>query len=124
MAFFGGSTGVIYRQFSMTLVCCHGAIVAGRINLTPALCAALILKPNDKSARWATWFNLKLDQLKTALFKVEYQTIQHSKIMLVVFVALIAVFALFYRALPTSFIPSEDQGILSVQFKLADGATH
>ncbi len=121
MAFFGGSTGVIYRQFSMTLVAAMALSLLVALILTPALCA-LILKPNDKSARWATWFNLKLDQLKQCYLKLSTQTIQHSKIMLVVFVALIAVFALFYRALPTSFIPSEDQGILSVQFKLADGA--
>ncbi|PCE42493.1 hydrophobe/amphiphile efflux-1 family RND transporter, partial [Acinetobacter baumannii] len=116
MAFFGGSTGVIYRQFSMTLVAAMALSLLVALILTPALCA-LILKPNDKSARWATWFNLKLDQLKQRYLKLSTQTIQHSKIMLVVFVALIAVFALFYRALPTSFIPSEDQGILSVQFK-------
>ena len=47
-------------------------------------------------------------------------TIQYKAISLIVFVALITVFALFYRALPTSFIPSEDQGILNVQFKLVD----
>ncbi|PZK59543.1 hydrophobe/amphiphile efflux-1 family RND transporter, partial [Staphylococcus aureus] len=56
MAFFGGSTGVIYRQFSMTLVAAMALSLLVALILTPALCA-LILKPNDKSARWATWFN-------------------------------------------------------------------
>jgi len=121
MAFFSGSTGVIYRQFSMTLVAAMALSLAVALILTPALCA-LILKPNPQPAKWALWFNQKLEALKQHYLKLSKLTIQHKAISLVVFVALITVFALFYRALPTSFIPSEDQGILNVQFKLLDGA--
>ncbi len=121
MAFFSGSTGVIYRQFSITLVSAMALSLAVALILTPALCA-LILKPNPQPAKWALWFNQKLDSLKHRYLKLSNLTIQHKAICLVVFAALISVFALFYRALPTSFIPSEDQGILSVQFKLVDGA--
>ena len=121
MAFFSGSTGVIYRQFSITLVAAMALSLAVALILTPALCA-LILKPNPQPAKWALWFNQKLDRLKQHYLKLSKLTIQHKAISLVVFVALITVFALFYRALPTSFIPSEDQGILNVQFKLVDGA--
>lgn len=120
MAFFGGSTGVIYRQFSITLVAAMALSLAVALILTPALCA-LILKPNPKPARWALWFNTKLDVLKSAYLKLSRYTIQYKAVTTVVFVALIAVFALFYRSLPTSFLPSEDQGVLSIQFKLANG---
>ena len=121
MAFFGGSTGVIYRQFSITLVAAMGLSLIVALILTPALCA-LILKPNPQPAKWAIWFNQKLDQLKGRYLQISKIALAHKTIFMVIFIALITVFALFYRALPTSFIPSEDQGILSIQFKLQDGA--
>ena len=121
MAFFSGSTGVIYRQFSITLVTAMALSLIIALFLTPALCA-IILKPNPQPAKWAVWFNQNLERLKQQYLKLSRLTIQHKTIFLVIFVALIAVFALFYRALPTSFIPSEDQGILNVQFRLTDGA--
>ena len=121
MAFFSGSTGVIYRQFSITLVAAMSLSLAVALILTPALCS-VILKPHAQAAKWATWFNQKLEQLKFYYLKSVHSMIQHKAISLSIFVALLAVFALFYRALPTSFIPSEDQGILNVQFKLIDGA--
>ena len=121
MAFFGGSTGVIYRQFSITLVAAMSLSLAVALILTPALCA-LILKPNVKQAKWALWFNQKLDSLKQRYLALTHLTLQHKLITLVAFCGLLAVFALFYSALPTSFIPSEDQGILSVQLKLQEGA--
>uniref|UniRef100_UPI003D769A86 efflux RND transporter permease subunit n=1 Tax=Acinetobacter variabilis TaxID=70346 RepID=UPI003D769A86 len=121
MAFFGGSTGVIYRQFSITLVAAMSLSLMVALILTPALCA-LILKPNPKPAKWATWFNQKLDGLKHRYLKVSKVTLQHKAISLVLFAGLLCVFALFYRALPTSFLPSEDQGILNLQIRLQEGA--
>ncbi|MFP6818374.1 multidrug efflux RND transporter permease subunit [Acinetobacter sp.] len=121
MAFFTGSTGVIYRQFSITLVAAMGLSLLVALILTPALCA-IILKPNPKPMRWATWFNLKLENLRQGYIRLIQKTLNLKWVILTIFVALIAVFSLIYRALPTSFIPSEDQGMLSVQFRLADGA--
>ncbi|MGA8883888.1 MAG: multidrug efflux RND transporter permease subunit [Acinetobacter sp.] len=121
MAFFGGSTGVIYRQFSITLVAAMALSLMVALILTPALCA-IILKPNPQQAAWARWFNQKLDALKNSYAGLSQRAMQHKAVCLVLFAGLICIFALFYRALPTSFIPSEDQGILSVQFKLQDGA--
>ena len=120
MAFFGGSTGVIYRQFSITLVAAMALSLAVALILTPALCA-LILKPNPQPARWAVWFNTQLEHLKARYLNISRLTLQYKAITAIIFVALIAIFSVFYRALPTSFIPSEDQGMLSVQFKLAAG---
>jgi hydrophobe/amphiphile efflux-1 (HAE1) family protein len=121
MAFFGGSTGVIYRQFSITLVTAMALSLGVALILTPALCA-LILKPNPQPAQWAIWFNQKLERLKQHYLKLTGWTIQHKAVCLVVFAGLLTVFAMFYRALPTSFIPNEDQGMLTVQFKLQEGA--
>lgn len=121
MAFFTGSTGVIYRQFSITLVVAMALSLLVALILTPALCA-IILKPNPKPMRWATWFNRKLENLRQGYIRLIQKTLNLKWVILTIFVALIAVFSLIYRALPTSFIPSEDQGMLSVQFRLADGA--
>ncbi len=121
MAFFGGSTGVIYRQFSITLVATMGLSLMVALVLTPALCA-IILKPNPKPMRWATWFNTKLENLKQRYIGLIQKTLKLKWVIVTIFVGLITVFALIYRTLPTSFIPSEDQGMLSVQFSLADGA--
>ncbi|MDO6470078.1 efflux RND transporter permease subunit, partial [Neptunomonas phycophila] len=77
----------------------------------PALCA-IILKPNPKPMRWATWFNLKLENLRQGYIRLIQKTLNLKWVILTIFVALIAVFSLIYRALPTSFIPSEDQGML------------
>lgn len=120
MAFFTGSTGVIYRQFSITLVAAMALSLLVALILTPALCA-IILKPNPKPMRWATWFNRKLENLRQGYIRLIQKTLNLKWVILTIFVALIAVFSLIYRALPTSFIPSEDQGMLSVQFRLADG---
>ncbi|ATZ62800.1 multidrug efflux RND transporter permease subunit [Acinetobacter bereziniae] len=121
MAFFTGSTGVIYRQFSITLVAAMALSLVVALVLTPALCA-IILKPNPQPMRWATWFNTKLENLKQRYIKLIQKTLNLKWVILTLFLGLTVVFALFYRALPTSFIPSEDQGMLSVQFRLADGA--
>ena len=121
MAFFTGSTGVIYRQFSITLVAAMALSLLVALILTPALCA-IVLKPNPKPMRWATWFNRKLENLRQGYIRLIQKTLNLKWVILTIFVALIAVFSLIYRALPTSFIPSEDQGMLSVQFRLADGA--
>ena len=121
MAFFSGSTGVIYRQFSITLVAAMALSLLVALILTPALCA-IILKPNVKPMRWAMWFNHQIERLKNTYTYGIQKSFQLKWIVLILFVGLIAIFALMYRTLPTSFIPSEDQGMLSVQFRLIDGA--
>ena len=121
MAFFTGSTGVIYRQFSITLVAAMALSLFVALILTPALCA-IILKPNLQPKRWAIWFNQKLENLKHRYMNLVQKTFNLKWVILTLFIGLITVFALMYRTLPTSFIPSEDQGMLSVQFRLADGA--
>ena len=122
MAFFTGSTGVIYRQFSITLVAAMSLSLLVALILTPALCA-LILKPSKQQPQqWALWFNQNMECLKQQYLTLVQKTLNFKWVILLLLVGLISVFALIYRTLPTSFIPSEDQAILSVQFRLADGA--
>lgn len=121
MAFFSGSTGVIYRQFSITLVAAMVLSLLVALVLTPALCA-LILKKNTGTAAWARWFNHQLSRLNTGYLTAVRRTLHWKWLTSILCIGLICVFAVIYRSLPTSFIPSEDQGILSMQFSLVEGA--
>ena len=121
MAFFGGSTGVIYRQFSLTLVTAMAISLAVALILTPSLCA-IILKPTEQQYRWAHSFNGFLQRTQKSYLKLAAASIEYRGVSLVCIASLLLVFALFYRMLPTSYLPNEDQGTLSIQVTLQDNA--
>ncbi|MEB3792792.1 efflux RND transporter permease subunit [Acinetobacter sp. IK40] len=120
MSFFSGATGIIYRQFSITLVVAMGLSLLVALILTPALCA-ILLKPQHKQARWAVKFNQGLDYIKTRYLKVSNKVISLKSMSLIGIALLIGFFAWVYRELPSSFLPQEDQGTLAVQFRLPEG---
>ncbi|ENX36731.1 efflux RND transporter permease subunit [Acinetobacter courvalinii] len=120
MSFFSGATGIIYRQFSITLVVAMGLSLLVALILTPALCA-ILLKPQHKQARWAVKFNQGLDHIKTRYLKVSNKAISLKSMSLIGIALLIGIFAWVYRELPSSFLPQEDQGTLAVQFRLPEG---
>ncbi|WP_151980138.1 efflux RND transporter permease subunit [Acinetobacter guerrae] len=120
MSFFSGATGIIYRQFSITLVAAMALSLMVALILTPALCAVL-LKPQKKKFRWAQWFNTSLEKLKTNYLILSKKSLDFKYISGVIFIVLILSFIWIYRALPTSFLPQEDQGALMVQFTLPEG---
>ncbi|MCU4368677.1 efflux RND transporter permease subunit [Acinetobacter courvalinii] len=120
MSFFSGATGIIYRQFSITLVVAMGLSLLVALILTPALCA-ILLKPQHKQARWAVKFNQGLDHIKTRYLNVSNKVISLKSISLIGIALLIGFFAWVYRELPSSFLPQEDQGTLAVQFRLPEG---
>ena len=127
MAFFGGSTGVIYRQFSITIVSAMLLSVLVALVLTPALCATL-LKPVDKEhphgqRGFFGWFNRNFDRSSRQYQSVVRGVIAHKFVSLLVYGAVVAVLALLFHRLPTSFLPDEDQGILMAQVQLPTGAT-
>ncbi|NYT57753.1 efflux RND transporter permease subunit [Alcaligenaceae bacterium] len=127
MAFFGGSTGVIYRQFSITIVSAMGLSVLVAIILTPALCATM-LKPVVKGehaprGRFFTWFNRTFDRGTLKYQSIVGRVIARSTRYLLIFLALVAVAAVLFIRMPTSFLPDEDQGILFTQVLLPAGAT-
>ncbi|WP_436870271.1 efflux RND transporter permease subunit [Acinetobacter courvalinii] len=120
MSFFSGATGIIYRQFSITLVVAMGLSLLVALILTPALCA-ILLKPQHKQARWAVKFNQGLDYIKTRYLNVSNKVISLKSMSLIGIALLIGFFAWVYRELPSSFLPQEDQGTLAVQFRLPEG---
>jgi hydrophobe/amphiphile efflux-1 (HAE1) family protein len=123
MAFFGGSTGIIYRQFSVTIVSAMVLSVVVAMTLTPALCATL-LKPGHAAQRgFFGWFNRSFERCSSAYEALVGAVLQRSRRSLVVYVLIAAAMAAGYASLPTSFLPDEDQGILMAQIQLPVGAT-
>ena len=122
MAFFGGSTGVIYRQFSLTLVAAMGLSLLVALILTPALCAVL-LKPKsaDQPARWIRVFDKMIEVLKHFYTQAIQRIVAWRWIAIGLFVTLSCLFAVLYLRIPSSFLPQEDQGMLSIQFTLPAG---
>ncbi|MES2533736.1 MAG: efflux RND transporter permease subunit [Pseudomonadota bacterium] len=125
MAFFSGSTGVIYRQFSITIVASMLLSVVVALTLTPALCATL-LKPHDHDAGergFAGWFNRSFDKM---LGRYEGRVAKLLKAPLrwmLMYGVIIAALAVLFMRLPTGFLPTEDQGEAMVQFTLPAGAS-
>ncbi len=126
MAFFGGSTGVIYRQFSVTIISSMLLSVVVALILSPALCATL-LRPrkedahegNGLLARFNRWFNRVNNRYAEQVGGV----ISRRKLFWGSFVILLLVVGGLFLRLPTSFLPVEDQGQLMVQYTLPPGST-
>jgi multidrug efflux pump len=126
MAFFGGATGAIYRQFSITIVSAMALSVLVALILTPALCATL-LKPVDPNTHQKTgffgWFNTKFDQ-STQHYTDSVSNILHSTgRYLLLYLIIVAGMAVLFLRLPTSFLPEEDQGVFMTMVQLPAGAT-
>lgn len=130
MAFFAGTTGVIYRQFSITLVTAMILSLIVALTFTPALCATLLKqhdanKPesNNIFARFFRWFNSSFEKVA-----VKYQggvnRMTHHKIFsgVVYLLVLAGLFGL-YKALPSSFLPDEDQGVVMTLVQLPPSAS-
>src|SRR4029077_17518969 len=111
MAFFSGSTGVIYRQFSMTIVSAMALSVLVALILTPALCATL-LKPTDHAAQGARrgpfgWFNRSFDRMNRRYGAGVGRMIAHSRWSLLTFTLITAAAVLLFGRIPTGFLPDE-----------------
>ena len=128
MAFFPGSTGVIYRQFSITLVTAMSLSVLVALILTPALCATM-LKPshvhNDKSlfGRFFLGFNRGFDRTNSGAQGFVSRMIKHSNRYLLIYGLIVGGMVFIFSQLPSAFLPDEDQGILFNQVSLPAGAT-
>lgn len=127
MAFFSGSTGAIYRQFSLTIVSAMGLSVLVALVLTPALCASL-LKPvkgdhHEKTTGFFGWFNRNFNRSRTAYKKGAAYMAGRALRFLVIYAVLLAGLAFLFLRVPTSFLPDEDQGIMFVQVATPAGAT-
>ena len=124
MAFFSGATGVIYRQFSITIISSMVLSIIIALTLTPALCAT-ILKPHNKDEKqkgFTHWFGEKFDVLTLKYKNGINKVLQMPIRWLVAYVLIIASLIFVFIKLPTSFLPKEDQGSLMVQYTLPVGA--
>ena len=125
MAFFSGSTGVIYRQFSVTVISSMLLSVFVALTLTPMLCASLL---KDTGASRQTggffgWFNRMFDKFADKYNLRAVSAIKRPKFWLAGYVVIIAVMGLLMVKLPSSFLPEEDQGDVMVMFNLPAGAS-
>ncbi len=131
MAFFGGATGEIYRQFSVTIAAAMLLSLLVALTLSPALCASL-LKPIEKGGhvshkgllgRFFGWFNDRFDRGADGYGRGVGKLIGRRKLGGLIYLVLLGVMALLFWRLPSSFLPEEDQGMLMVMFTTPAGAT-
>ncbi|WP_034632525.1 efflux RND transporter permease subunit [Maridesulfovibrio bastinii] len=124
MAFFGGSVGVIYRQFSVTIVSAMILSVLVALILTPALCATLLKTPAESGAknRFFNWFNRVFDRGTLAYRNGTEWIVRRVGRFMVIFLILASVMVWLFVKLPSSFLPMEDQGILFSMVQLPVGA--
>jgi multidrug efflux pump len=130
MAFFGGSVGVIYRQFSITIVSSMVLSVVVALILTPALASRLLKRGHEDSTgidRWlhhfGVWFNERFNRAADNYRAAVISVINHTRVALIFYVVVVIALALLFVKLPTSFLPSEDQAIAQLQYTLPPGAT-
>ncbi len=127
MAFFSGSTGVIYRQFAITIVSAMSLSVLVAIVLTPALCATL-LKPAAKGHALATsgffgWFNRQFDRGNHRYQGIVRHMLARGGRYMAGYAVLLALVVVGFMKLPVGFLPDEDQGTLFAIMQLPSGAT-
>ncbi|MGQ3085453.1 MAG: efflux RND transporter permease subunit [Hydrogenophaga sp.] len=134
MAFFSGSVGVIYRQFSVAIVSAMAFSVLVALTLTPALCATLLKPTNHLHGeprkgllgwfdRFFQGFNKGFDRNATRYQGVVGQLLVRSKRVMLVFALLIGGVVLLFQKLPTSFLPVEDQGFITASVTLPAGSS-
>ncbi|MCX8023506.1 MAG: efflux RND transporter permease subunit [Syntrophorhabdaceae bacterium] len=133
MAFFGGSTGVIYRQFSITIISSMFLSVIVALILTPVLCASLLKpvspehKPGQNSIFFLRPFFMLFDKIFFKIRDKYVKTVERSfsrKIRyIVVYVLIVVSVGIIFLKMPTSYVPEEDQGILLTQVMLPTGST-
>ncbi|MCE2594527.1 efflux RND transporter permease subunit [Motilimonas cestriensis] len=127
MAFMSGSTGVIYRQFSITIVSAMALSVFVAMVLTPALCATM-LKPIPKGhshiqTGFFGWFNRSFDKMTSGYQSTVAGILKRSIRVMLIYLALVGLVAWIFLRMPTAFLPDEDQGVLFTQVILPTNST-
>lgn len=126
MAFFGGSTGVIYRQFSITIVSAMVLSVLVALIFTPALCAT-ILKPHDGEHEgkrgFFGWFNRTFDRGTQRYERGVAGLLRRKVPYLLMYLLIVGVMIWMFTRIPTAFLPEEDQGVLFAQVQTPAGST-
>jgi len=127
MAFFAGSAGSIYRQFSITIVSAMGLSVVVALVLSPSLCATLLKHDENHQRRKDTgffgWFNRHFNNLRSGYERTASYMTRRILRFVVLYGLLLAIVAYVFTSLPKSFLPDEDQGTLFVMVNAPAGAT-
>jgi hydrophobe/amphiphile efflux-1 (HAE1) family protein len=126
MAFFGGSTGVIYRQFSITMVSAMTLSVLVALIFTPALCATLLKQREATRLRKGLfgWFNRNFERSNQKYERAVVHLVHHTGRYLLIFALIVGLMAILFVQVPRSFLPDEDQGLMFAQVTSPAGATH
>ena len=126
MAFFSGSTGIIYRQFSITIISSMVLSVVVALTLTPALCATILKshkkEEQKKESGFFFWFDRKFENFTIFYKNMVQKLLKAQKRWLIFYLLIVVVSSYIFIKLPTSFLPKEDQGSLMVQYTLPVGA--
>ncbi|EKE43948.1 RND transporter, HAE1 family [Oceaniovalibus guishaninsula JLT2003] len=125
MAFFGGSTGVIYKQFSITIISAMILSVVMALTLTPALCATLLKPPKEgkKHGGLFKWFNIGFDKMLSGYASTVSWMVRRVLRVAVIYVLIIVAAVFLFMRTPGGFLPDEDQGILFTLITAPTGAT-
>lgn len=123
MAFFGGSTGVIYRQFSVTIISAMILSVVVALTLTPALCGSVLSHTPPHKKGFFGAFNRFYSKTERGYQNKVLRALRRSGGMLAIYALLCGAMGLAMLKLPGSFLPTEDQGEIMVQYTLPAGAT-
>ena len=128
MAFFGGSVGAIYRQFSISLIACMLFSIFLALTLTPALCASM-LKPiakghHDQKKGFFGWFNRFFNAGRDTYQNIVSRMLQSTGRYFIIYFVIIVAVGILYARLPSSFLPEEDQGYFITNIQLPVGATY
>ena len=130
MAFFGGSTGVIYRQFSVTIVSAMLLSIMCALVITPALCATLLKPYTEHESHGARWLNAFFNAFNSGFERFRgwhrrclEKILTRPAFVMVMYGAIVAAMMLLFFRMPTGFLPNEDQGAVITQITLPVGAT-
>ncbi len=128
VAFLGGMTGVLYRQFALTIAISMGLSAFIALTLTPALCA-LILKPKDPDKKQGIFdkafgaFNNWFERTKNGYVKIVAAFIARSKLAFIFLLIVVGLTGIIYQRLPSTFVPEEDQGYFMTSVSLPEGTS-
>ncbi len=122
VAFLGGIAGQLYKQFAVTVAVSVALSSVVALTLTPALCA-LLLKAQHGENKFFAPFNRLFERLTKSYIGVVRLTVKHSIVVALLFALVIGAIFAFFRIIPGSFVPDEDQGYLISAIMLPDGAT-
>ncbi|HUI61853.1 MAG TPA: multidrug efflux RND transporter permease subunit [Steroidobacteraceae bacterium] len=118
-----GSTGVIYRQFALTIALSMGFSAFLALSFTPALCATLLRPEHLKGNVLFNWFNRGYESTQKAYVRRVYASVGHTPRWMIGFAIIVLLAGFLFARLPGSFLPEEDQGYAFVDVQLPPGAT-